>query len=257
MRLVAFGLLLSTCWVTTPALAQDAAEGDEDRRGRIHFEAGRSYFTEGDYERAEEEFRRAHELSGHPELLMNIANSLERLGRWDEAADFMERFASEAEDVSDRPSLERRIENLRRRARGEAVEVEDDIDPVQDDPDAADAADEGGGSAKILGASISFGLAGAGLVTFAILGGLAVAERGSLEDGCGMTTSCNDDDVSGLRALSLGADIGLIVAGVGAVAGLLVLLLVDGSDNEAEATSARIAPWFGPTGGGVAVEGAL
>jgi tetratricopeptide (TPR) repeat protein len=224
-------------FVPLSVAAQDAPE--DEARARIHFEAGRSYFEEGAYEQAADEFQRAHALSGHAELLMNTASSLERLGRWAEAADLMERYLADADQVDNRPALERRIENLRRRAAGEVGVT-----------------DEGGGiSGRTLGAAISFGVGGAGLALFGVLGALALAEHASLEDGCGATTSCGDAEVSGLRALNLGADIGLGVAALGAIAGVLVLLLV--SDDNGSDDVAGVSPWFAPDGAGVTVRGAL
>ncbi|MEZ4253043.1 MAG: hypothetical protein R3B99_32955 [Polyangiales bacterium] len=90
---------------------------DDDRRARVHFESGRQYFDEGEYERAVEEFTRAYELSGRPALLMNVASGLERLGRYAEAADRMQAYHDQAEDtVPTREVLARRIANLRERA---------------------------------------------------------------------------------------------------------------------------------------------
>jgi hypothetical protein len=221
------------------ASAQEV-DPEVDERARVHFESGRVHFEDGAYERAEEEFRSAYQLSHRPELLMNIATSVERLGRYAEAADLIEQFLADAADVPNRESLERRVANLRARAAGTA----DDVQPVEERVASAD-----GTSVRTIGAIAAFGVAGAGVATFAILGGLALAERGGLEDGCGMDSTCGDDEVGGLRGLSLGADISLVVAGVAAVTGVLVLLLVkDGASPE----HAALAPWVGTDGAGVA-----
>jgi tetratricopeptide (TPR) repeat protein len=248
MRGIILLLALASFALVSSATAQDAAPED-DERARIHFESGRAHFEEGAYERAIEEFESAYELSHRPELLMNIASAHERLGRWGEAADFMERYLRDATEVENRDALERRIANLRARASGGDTGTGEDPDP----------APTGGGSdARTIGAVVAFGTAGAGLAAFGIFGGLALGERSSLESGCGAARECDDGDVSGLRTLSLVADIGLVVAGVGAVAGVLVLLLVgDGGGGETDAASTRVSPWLGPEGGGLSVSGWL
>ena len=246
--------LLASVLGSGSALAQDVSP-DDDERARIHFESGRTYFEDGAYERAEAEFRDAYELSHRPELLMNEASALERLGRWVEAADLMQRFLDEADDVPNRSALERRIANLRARASREAASSSGDgSGNGTDGGDPGVAPPEPSGNGRTIGAAVAFGAAGAGVVAFAVLGGLALAERSSLENGCGAARACTDDEVSGLRGLALGADIGLVVAGVGAIAGVLVLLLVS---NGEEAPATALAPWVAPGGGGLAIAGRL
>src|SRR5688572_6154877 len=69
-----------------------SAQQSQDERARFHFEVGRTYFDEGNYERAVEEWQRSYELSQRPELLLNIVTTLERLGRYGDAADGLERY---------------------------------------------------------------------------------------------------------------------------------------------------------------------
>lgn len=236
---------------------------EDDRRARIHFESGRQYFDEGEYERAVDEFTRAFELSHRPALLMNIANAQERLGRYTEAADLMQQYHDQAEDtVPTRDVLVRRIANLRARAeRVAAGQPEPDVEPEEEtattqatNPDAVEPEPSGGG--RVLGAAISFGVAGVGLVTAGVLGGLALAERSSVEDGCGATRSCTSSEVGKMDGLALGADIGLALAVAGAVAGVLVLVLVDG-DDASDAAQASVAPWIGREAAGAVLRGSF
>lgn len=260
MRVGLVGLLASFALVggvraQAPVEALPVSEED-DRRARIHFESGRQYFDEGEYERAVDEFTRAFELSHRPPLLMNIANAQERLGRYTEAADLMQQYHDQAEEtVPTRDVLARRIANLRARADRVAT-GQPDPDPLEPDvthPDTVEPEASGGG--RTLGAVISFGLAGVGLVTAGVLGGLALAERNSVADGCGTTRSCTSSDVSKMDGLALGADIGLALAVAGAVAGVLVLVLVDGDD--ASDAQASVTPWLGREAAGAVLRGSF
>ncbi|MEZ4252062.1 MAG: tetratricopeptide repeat protein [Polyangiales bacterium] len=258
--LLAFhGLVGAVQAQTDESAPTEATSEADDRRARIHFESGRQYFDEGEYERAVEEFTRAYELSHRPPLLMNIASGLERLGRYGEAADRMQAYHDQAEDtVPTRDVLLRRIANLRERAARAEAEAEPDVrNPVNPaDPEPGELpppAPPSSSNGRILGAAISFGVAGAGLVTFGVLGGMALGERSSVEDGCGATRSCSSSDVSKMDGLALGADLGLAIAAAGAVAGVLVLVLMDSNDDEG--ATAAVVPFVGREAGGAVVRG--
>ncbi|MBZ0120522.1 MAG: tetratricopeptide repeat protein, partial [Sandaracinaceae bacterium] len=107
---VALATIVSLCPLT--ALGQDS----DNERARVHFSSGRSYFDEGNYERALEEFQQAYALSPLPLMLFNIGTTQERLGMLREAADTFERFLREVPDADNRDVLTRRIANLRSRA---------------------------------------------------------------------------------------------------------------------------------------------
>lgn len=235
------------------AASAQTPTAEEDERARLHFESGRAYFEEGSYERAIPEFSSAYELSHRHELLMNIASSLERLGRYGEAADYMDCYLAEAGDIDNRDALERRVANLR--ARGATSGADDGERHTDGGPGRAADGQSGGSDGPTIGAAVSFGIAGAGVAAFAILGSLALGERSSLENSCAPT--CDDSDVSGLRALALGADVGLVVAGVGALAGLAVLLFVSDESTESAPSATAVAPWVTAEGAGVAIGGEL
>jgi len=90
-----------------------AGEG-EDVRARELFQNGAILYDEGRYEEAVLAFEEAYRLSGRPALLFNIANALERLGRWQEALDVLSRYRAYA-TAEERETLDRRIVNLERR----------------------------------------------------------------------------------------------------------------------------------------------
>ena len=187
---------LAAC-ASTAASAQDGAAEDEasqntdrDAEAREHFQAGHEYFANTEYEDALVEFQRAYELASEhaaPAMLFNVASTLERLGRFDESADALERYLEEAEEPETPARLRARIVSLRRRAAANR---------------GADAAAQGGGDdGLILGSAVLLSVAGAGAVAFAVLGGLTVAENDAIEAGCFAVGSCVAADVATLEQM--------------------------------------------------------
>jgi tetratricopeptide (TPR) repeat protein len=104
-----------------------ATEGDRrDEEARGLFSAGKVAYEEGRYEDALEHFQRAHGLSGRPELLYNVGQSLDRLRRDREAVEALRRFLEEVPDTPHRKQVGARIRALEdaieRRERGDDVE---------------------------------------------------------------------------------------------------------------------------------------
>jgi len=230
--------------VATVASAQESAG---DVAARAHFEAGRLHFDRGAYEDALREFEEAYQLSGRAELLYNLFLTTERMGDFDAAIAHLERYLTEgAPDAERRAQLEPRLENLRERRDRAVTSAVPAPEPVAPPP----ARREG----DLLPAGIAFGIAGAALVSFAVTGGLALAEDGNLASGCGATASCSDAQVSNLSTLNLVADVSWVTAAVAAATGV-VLLVVLGLPSDAETETARVVPWVAPDGSaGVAAE---
>jgi tetratricopeptide (TPR) repeat protein len=121
-------LLLLTPIVS--ASAQDAPESSAtpessaDAEARSIFDAARTAFNNGRYEEALEYFTRAYELSGRPELLYNLGQTLDRLDREAEALDHYRRFLVELPDTEMRGQAEGRIRIIEERlAAAEAAEA--------------------------------------------------------------------------------------------------------------------------------------
>jgi tetratricopeptide (TPR) repeat protein len=83
-----------------PLSDPDAAE--LDRAARSLFEAGKIAFDLGRYEEALEYLQQAHDLSQRPILLFNIASTLDRLRRDQEALDTFERYLREVPDAANK-----------------------------------------------------------------------------------------------------------------------------------------------------------
>ncbi|UJR83773.1 tetratricopeptide repeat protein [Sandaracinus amylolyticus] len=227
-----------------------AQESGGDDAARAHFEAGRLHFDRGAYEAAQQEFEAAYELSGRPALLYNLYLTAERLGDFDTAIAHLERFLAEGSPSDEqRAQLEPRLENLRTRRERIRSGAEPEPEP-EPTPPPAPARREG----DLVPALVAFGVAGAALVSFAITGGLALAEDDALSNGCGATDRCTDDEVSTLSALVVAADVSWITAAVAASAGVVLLVTLGLPSNETE--TASIAPFVTPDGsGGVVVQG--
>lgn len=266
--------LLFAALVPTSALAQD--EDALDQRARIHFQSGTAYFDAGDYEAALREFQSAYDLSERPGLLYNVYLTHERLGHLAEAADNLRRYLDDA-DVPDerRQMLQLRLENLHRRIEAQGDHTADGAAPetpeatpntapsppdTSGDTGAAPGAtaasappppdDEGGGVP--VAAIVSFGVGGAGAILWATFGILAMTEDARLSEDC----PCSEDELSNLETYDLLGDIGFGVTLAGAAAGVLLLAL-SGGDDEEDPSAVALSPWMQPRGAGLAARGAF
>jgi hypothetical protein len=97
---------------------------------------------------------------------------------------------------------------------------------------------------------VGFGLAGAGLAVGGVTGALAISKASTVSHACPnlMCTTTGESDVQTGRTLGNISTAAFIAAGVGAVAGVIGLVL---SHRTEEGTSESIAPWIGPRGAGV------
>ena len=225
------------------------ADAGAQERARLHFQSGASYYEAGSYDDALREWTRAYELSQRPELLYNLSLAHQGLNHLQEARDHLRRFLDEVEDVPNRANLETRIENLDRRIAAQAAAP--DPDPGQDpdpDPDTTPPPTQASSGYISPGAIGGFVGAGVGVAMFAIFGGLTLGEDGRLQD---EPSTWGPGAADGLRTFALMADIGLGLAVVGGVVGL-VFLLVDTGPSESDVA---VLPWFDQSGGGIAAGG--
>jgi len=101
-------LLVTAFWFATPAWADDLVRAQE------LYENGARLYDEGLYEEAIAAFEAAYTLSKLPELYYNIANAYERLAKWQEALDALNKYRAFA-PTDERETLDRRMRNLERR----------------------------------------------------------------------------------------------------------------------------------------------
>lgn len=98
-------------------LAAPAARGDEENleEAKAHFKAASAYFTQGDYEKALEEFKASARYSSRPGLLFNIGRCYERIGDAAHAVDYYRRYLAALPDAEDRGEVEASLALLERR----------------------------------------------------------------------------------------------------------------------------------------------
>jgi len=129
------GVSLALCVLTGPfhlstvAAQDDAVSGSLDSAARALFEDGRHAFETGDFETALSRFQQAYEISHRVPLLWNIAATLDRLRRDEEALDMFEQYIAAAPEAANREEVMGRIRVLReavqaRRAETAAHEAE-------------------------------------------------------------------------------------------------------------------------------------
>ena len=205
----------------------------QDERGRLHFQAGASYFEAGDYEDALREFQRAYELSHRPELFYNLSLCYQHLGDLEQAALHLEHFLDSATEISNRANLERRLANFHQRLENEPTESETE-----------ETTSETNERKVNIGMLTGYSIAGVGLLTFGISGVLAIIEKGNLDsDPCSETSTC---DAGRLRIRSVVADIGLGITLAGAALGTLFFFLHRVNPEQQESATFRLEPYASP-----------
>jgi tetratricopeptide (TPR) repeat protein len=162
--------VLSTI-VMTAAVPGYAWADEEDVRARELYRNGEQLYEEGLYEDAIVAWERAYDLSGRPLLLYNIANALERIGKWEEALRRINQyraFATEAE----RETLDRRMRAIERRIEEKKSQVEADEKTADPAPNPS--------STLILKPQETAYAPSAGPVVLSITGGIGLAVGGVL-----------------------------------------------------------------------------
>jgi tetratricopeptide (TPR) repeat protein len=106
------GMMVFMALAAPVATAHAQTDQSDDERARTHFEAGRSYYEQAQYEDATREFQESYDLSGRPELLLNISQSEERALHYDAAIDAARRYLVAVPNADNRKTVEERITSL-------------------------------------------------------------------------------------------------------------------------------------------------
>jgi len=235
----------------------------DDAHARRLYKKGDRAYAEGRYEDAVAAFEKAYALSGRSLLLFNLGNAYERLQRYQDAADALERYLPDAKP-HEQDALEKRIANLKQRAEQQQKEKEEKERAAKKrreqaakppaPPPPAEAA-----SSPTLG-YVLLGTGGAALAVGGVFGALALSARHDENPDCAdstlgrfCTTTANAA-ISRDRNYSLVADIGfgvgIAAAGVGAY---LVLTSSDGKEDTGSRENTGFTSALGATarpGGG-------
>lgn len=129
----------------------------------------------------------------------------------------------------------------------------DQADDVEEPGEADDPAPGEASSGGLMPTSVAvtYAVAGAGAVSWAVFGILAASENGRLNDEC--ASGCNSSDVTTLRTYNIIADIGFAVTVAGAALATFLWLLLPGDSGE----HASVAPYMTPEGAGLFAQGSL
>lgn len=105
-----FAVALAAMLATAPAV--HAAEADQVREARQHYDRGMAHYELGEFSAAVEQFKQAYALSQAPGLLFNLAQA-SRLGKdYDQALHFYRTYLRVRPDAPNREDVEKRIAEL-------------------------------------------------------------------------------------------------------------------------------------------------
>ena len=239
------------CLVGEPAgLASAQADGDDDI-ARRHFELGRTYHQSGRFAEAAQEFQRAFDLSGRPQLLYNISMAKRDGGDLSGAVEALDRYLREAGELKDRARLEARLRTMQEQlareqqpaeepapsAEGEPGPPESEQEPESPEPEAS-------AQASPMRKRAAWGLLGAGgglLLASIGTGVVALGRDADLADQCsgGVCDESLQGDVDSGRRLATATDVLWIAGTAAAVTGLVLWLT--GTREEVPAQQASLA----------------
>ncbi len=211
--------VLASAW-SARAAAQEGGQQARDE-AQAAFARGEELFSHDDFARAEAEFRRAYDLMrGHPNqplILVNIGRSVEQQGGRDsEALALYEQMLAETSELAEQNEGAR---DARRIAQERSAALH------------ARGVTSGGSISPI--GPVVLGVGAAVAIAGAIVGGLALAERESVLSTC-VDSRCPPDverDAAGIEELALAAD-ALLFGGLAiAATGLILTLVLPGSDR--------------------------
>ncbi len=210
--------------LVSTAQAQDVAAA------RTHYQAGVSYYESARYDDAVREFQTAYEITPRVELLFNISQCYERLGNLAEAIQYLESFVEGTDDETMRTRQQERLRNLRLRAEEQAAQTQPDPEPDPDPPDLGEVQPQQPpppepttGTVRKAGFGV-VAVGGAFALSFAVAGGMALAEDSDLSDRC-ETETCTSSDTDSLRRRMRFADASLAIGLVALTAGVLMIVL--------------------------------
>lgn len=279
VALVGLGLLAAT-----PA-AHAQPKGDKaatDVHAKELFAKGDTAYAEGRYEEALAAFQEAYALSGRPQLLFNVSNALERLGRYAEAVEALEKYLASGK-ARERDVVQKRLANLKKRVEEQKKE-QDRLAKDEEERKAKEAEERKKAEAEQASRmpapvapeqpaaespshTVPFILIGTGAAALAaggVFGILTLSAHSDVSKGCtsgGGGNLCTGDVRSAIdreKTFALVTDIalasGIVLAGVG------IYLLVSQRGDEGKLRAAANSPVRvvgRPGGGGVEIVGAF
>lgn len=214
-------LLLASLAFAPPAFAQSSPTPEEVEQAKQLFRNGADLYDEGRYEDAIAAWQEAYNLSKQPVLLFNIANAYERLGRYQESYDALNRYRAFAPE-SEREAIERRLVNLEARLKEQPTTTTPATTP--------EPKPEKERSALL----IPVAFYGAGVAGLAVGTGFGLRANGARDEAASLcaatdTSAVCPDSAAGAisrdRSSSHIADVGFAVGAVGLVGGTALMFM--------------------------------
>jgi tetratricopeptide (TPR) repeat protein len=202
------------------ALAQTAPTANDQEAAKAHFMAGSAYYEQANYNDAVKEFTEAYRLSQRPDLLYNIALAYERLEKWDDAIEALQKYLRDKPGAQDHAIIQTRIENLQKRkseARAQPVAAPAEPQPKSEPPAKHNYAAGG----ALLGVGLAALAASIGT------GASALNLKSELESVCNNKV-CPPSDKSKAdtgQALAISTDVLISVGAAAAIVGVVLLIV--------------------------------
>jgi tetratricopeptide (TPR) repeat protein len=250
------------------------------------FAKGDAAYAEGRYEEALASFQEAYALSNRPQLLFNVSNALERLGRYADAVDALEKYLASGKP-RERDVVQKRLANLKRRV-DEQKKEQERLTKEDDERKAKEAEERKKAEAELAARApaeaapgkpaaespsrvvpiVLIGSGAAALAAGGVFGLLTLSARSDVSKGCAASAGanlCSGEVRSAIdreKTFGLVTDIavvsGVVLAGVG-----VYLLVTSGSSHERDDKALRaltrspVRVTGRPGGGGVELVGAF
>ncbi|HKP56253.1 MAG TPA: tetratricopeptide repeat protein [Polyangiales bacterium] len=258
-------LLLQLLAASVPAQAQHLTSSTQwappDESARPTFEAGRRAYEAGRFAEALDSFQRVYVLTGHPAMLINIANAHARLGEPRRAAASLQEYLAQVPDAADRALLESRIAELEKQRDSLELPPAPSPPPMPMPPPpppvAAPSSAPSGSSGLFLGRTFTWVALGsslvfAGVATWVWIDANQEFERLALT--CGATGSCTDEQLAPVRGGVTATNI-CVVGSLLSLATAGLLFYLEGKGNERETT--RVTAGFDGHTASIGVRGSL
>lgn len=229
----------------SPSTSSTATEDPRARGVRLFREAA-DHYRAGRFRVAVELLRESYELHPEPVVLFNLARSLEGLGEFDAALDAYRRFLEASPDAPDRGAVEARVETLTRLVEEQQARAEAEAEAARASAEAAETpevvAPPAGPDELDVGSFVFIGAGAAGLITGAILSGVAVTTHNDWVNAPSQEAALSS--LASAQDLALAANVAFIAGGVLAMVGG-IWLIVDASDGPAGAPSESVTAQLG------------
>lgn len=257
-----FVLLMALPVIALPVTAQEAEAPSTDAEYEAHLQEALADYQARRYLEAAESFRAAYALRPEPDLQYNVARSLERALRREEAVAAYDEYLSlpgttsqmRARAMEARQSLRTEIEALARAdARAAAQEQSESEPEPPETPEIEPLAPVASGGLDLAPIGwVVFGVGAATAVVGAVFGGLAIEANDSF-----YASTDRDEQVllrDRVQRYALLTDI-LVGAGLAVgITGIILVAVSSGGDEDASA-ALRVTPVAGPDLAGVSVSG--